>query len=113
MARVALTAQTVTPSGLTVSLTTPTADGDVFDAGRVVLYVQNDGEDSVTVTVPTPATVRGLAVDDAGGTVAAGAFRLFGPFPKSTYGQTSGADTARVHVDYSEVTDVTRGLIAL
>lgn len=113
MARVSLTVQTVVPAGLAPSLTAPTADGDVFDAGRVVLFVQNDSEDDITVTVPTPVTVRGLPVGDAGGTVPAGAFQLFGPFPKSTYGQLSGADLARVHADYSAVADVTRGLLAI
>lgn len=114
MARADLTAQQVTTAGLNPSFAAAVADGDVFDAGRVALWVENGSASTVTITIPTPTTVNGLAVAEAGGTVPAGGFRLFGPFPRSVFGQPVGdADAGRVHVDYSAVTDVTRALITI
>jgi hypothetical protein len=114
MARADLTAQQVTTAGLNPSFVAAVADGDVFDAGRVALWVENGSASTVTITIPTPTTVSGLAVAEAGGTVPAGGFRLFGPFPRSVFGQPVGdADAGRVHVNYSAVTDVTRALITI
>lgn len=115
MARVLITAQVSSPDGLAPALTAPTADGDKFDAGRVLLYVDNTaGDEEVDVTVTTPATFAGRAVADAGGTVAAGAFELFGPFPRALFARPdSGSDAGLVYVDYSAVTDVVRGLISV
>lgn len=114
MARASLTAQAASVSGLTPALTAVTADGDVFDAGRVLLYVLNEGDDDLDVTIPTPFTAAGQAVADVEGTVVAGAFKLFGPFPRSAFGQAYGTtDAGRVYVDYSTTTDVARGLISV
>lgn len=114
MARADISAQQVVVGGLNPSFSAAVADGDVFDAGRVALWVENGSGSPITVTIPTPATVSGLAVAEAGGSVPAGGFRLFGPFPRSVFGQPVGdADAGRVHVDYSAVTDVTRALITI
>lgn len=115
MARTSVTAQTITTGGVAPSLTAPTGEGDTFTAGRVLLYVKNaDDDTAVTVTIPTPATVGGLAITDAGGSVPFGTFKLFGPFPRSLFGQPEGdADAGKVHVDYSTTTGITRALITI
>lgn len=114
MARAALTPQAVVPGGLAVNLTGATADGDSFAAGRVMLYVLNGDDQPIVVTAVTPVTVQSLAVQDAGGSVPAGSFRLFGPFPRSVYGQPYGeADEGKVYVNYSSVDSVTRALISI
>lgn len=114
MARVALTPQQVTTGGITPTLTSPTADGDRFDCGRVALYVANGDDDDITVTAVTPGTSGGLAIQDASGVVPAGGFRIFGPFPRHLFGRPFGdTDAGQAYVNYSSVTSVTRGLIKL
>lgn len=114
MARVEITAQDVTVAGLAPTLTAPTADGDRFDAGRVMLYVANGDDTNMTVTAVTPGTVVGLSITDAAVLVPAGQFRLIGPFPRHAFGRSMGQDNAgQVYVDYSAVDSVTRGLIHL
>lgn len=114
MARTSLTPQQATTAGLNPNLTAPTPDGDVFDAGRVLLWVANGDDQPVTVTAVTPTTTGGQAVADAGGSVPAGQLRLFGPFPRYLFGQPFGAaDEGRIYVNYSSIDSVTRGLIKL
>lgn len=90
------------------------ADGDIIDAGAVVLVV-TAGASPTTVTIPTVRTVHGLATEDAGGVVAAGTTRVFGPFPRALFAQPADAEEGpgRVLVDYSSVTDVTRQVLGL
>lgn len=115
MARVSVITQQVSRDGLAPALTAPTVDGDVIDAGRVALMVRNDGPSAHTVTVVSPVTVDGLAVEDLTVSVAAGETRLIGPFPVGTFGQPNGApDAGRVYVNYdagSDV-DVARGVVS-
>lgn len=114
MARVSLTPQQVTTAGLNPVLTTPTPDGDVFDAGRVAVWVANGDDQPVTVTAVTPGNVGGQAIADAGVSIPAGQMRLIGPFPRYLYGQGFGAtDEGRVYLNYSSIDSVTRGLVKL
>lgn len=115
MARESLTTQQVTRDGLVPTLTAPPADGDVIDAGRVALMVTNNGAAAHTVTVQSPVTVDGLAVEELTVSVAAGETRLIGPFPARTFGQPSdSADHGRVYVDYDAGSDVdlVRGVVS-
>ncbi|MCF7548901.1 hypothetical protein [Pseudonocardia sp. WMMC193] len=114
MARTSVTTQVVTRAGLAPSFTAPVADGDIIDPGRVVLHVKTAGS-PVTVTVVTPSTQSGLAVEDLTVTVPASSEREIGPFPKSTFAQPSDAAVGptRVLVDYSTVTGVTRAVKGL
>ena len=113
MARTSVT--TVAPSlaGTVATPTAPVADGDIVDAGNVRLLV-SAGATPTTVTIPTPATVDGLSVGDAGGTVGANTSRVFGPFPARLFAQPSDAvvGAGRVLVDYSSVATVTRTVLA-
>lgn len=115
MARSTPAAQVPTVAGLDPSLTAPSADGDTIPAGRVLLWVVNDSGSSVTVGIPTPRTLGGLAVSDGGGAVPAGAQRIYGPFPASLFARasTEEVDPGLVWVSYSSVTDVTRALLAV
>lgn len=104
MARTTLASNTATR--LVETGTDPTAvdvaanliDGDAFPhAHGRLLYVANGDSTTLTCTFPTPGTAGpSLAIADASGTVAAGAWKLFGPFD-DVFVQSTGL----VHVDYS------------
>lgn len=114
MARTSVTTQQITRAGLAPVLTAPTVDGDVIDSGAVFLHVNNGSAASINVTVQSPVTVDGLAVEELVVAVAAGAFKLIGPFPQRTFGQPTGsADAGRVYVDYSAQASVTRAVLKL
>ena len=118
MARASQATQQPVDYKLTPVLTEPTVDGDVIDAGAVKLMVTNGSLASVNVTVQATAAVRGLDVEDLVVPVAAGQTALIGPFPKTVFGQPSGAvesgsdDQGRVYVNYSAQADVDRAVIA-
>lgn len=115
MARVSLTAQQITRDGLVPALTAPTVDGDVVDSGLVALMVTNNGAAAHTVTVQSPVTIDGLAVEELTVSVAAGSTVLVGPFPRRTFGQPVGsADEGRVYVDYDTGSDadLVRGVVS-
>lgn len=107
MARTALTAQSVTSAGLTPSYAAANVDGHSYQptAGRL-LHVKNGGAGSITVTLPTPGTVDGLAVSDRTVTIGAGAEKLIGVGRGAAYRQDGGV----VYVDFSGVTSVTVAL---
>jgi hypothetical protein len=113
MARTSVTTVASTLAGAVATPTAPVADGDIVDAGRARLLVIA-GATPTTVSIPTPATVNGLAVADAGGTVAANTARWFGPFPARLFAQPADAvvGAGRVLVDYSSVATVTRSVLA-
>jgi hypothetical protein len=113
MARVSVTTQPVVRTGLNPALTGPTVDGDIIDAGRVALWVDNASAGSVSVTVQATASQDGLDLQNLVVAVPAGERRLIGPFPQRTFGRSTGADAGRVYVDYSAVTSVTRAVIGL
>lgn len=109
MARTGITPQSPGAAGATINFESANVDGNSFQAraGRV-LHVRNGSASSITVTLPTPATVGGLAIADRTVTVAAGAHAAvaLGPVPVA-YLQTDSS----VHVDYSAVTTVTVAVV--
>jgi hypothetical protein len=111
MARVSVATQKIVNTGLAPAMTAPTVDGDVIDSGAVAVMVTNASGGSINVTAQTPATQAGLAVAESITAVAAGATKLIGPFPKGTFGRTSGADQGRVYIDYSSQASVTRAVV--
>lgn len=114
MARLSVTTVKASLSGELAAATAPNADGDIIDAGPVILVV-TAGAAPVTVTIQTTATDTGLDVEDAGGAVAASATRIFGPFPARLFAQASDAAVGpnRVLVDYGGLVDLTRRVVAL
>lgn len=113
MARASQTTQEIVRSGLVPSMTTPTADGDVIDSGRVFLFVENVGTASHDVTVQTPLTVEGLDVEQLVVTVAASEQRMIGPLPKHVFGRPSGSNEGRVYVDYATPADWLRAVVTI
>lgn len=96
------------PGGLALDFSQAvTVDGDVIDAGKVMLVINNTDSVTWTVTVPATETVQGLPVQSLTVTVAAGKVEPIGPFPKSLFGQPAGAnasggnDQGRVYVNYT------------
>jgi hypothetical protein len=104
MPRTAVTPQRVTTAGLAVAFEPANVDGNSFAAARGrALHVRNRSTASITVTLPTAATVDGLAIADRAVTVAAGAHASISVGSHAgIYGQTDGS----VWVDYSAVTTV-------
>jgi len=107
-----LTVQTVAEAGLLATYVAATAGGGdeiPNDNEDVVLHAKNGSGVSITVTIAAAlasASVQGygtMSKASAGGAVAAGAEKFFGPFPKAAFNNANG----RVPVTYSAVTSVT------
>lgn len=99
-----LPTQNPTLAGLTPAYSAAAGGGDKVAAdGKTFLIVKNGGGAPITVTITTPATVRGLAVADPAVSVPAGAERWIGPFARDAFGNADG----QVDIAYSGVTSVT------
>ena len=106
MANTELTPQNITRTGVLVEYTaTDQTDWSYFyNDGNIILYAVDD-TGTATVTVYTPNTVDGLAIDDLTVTLATSATvgQFIGPFPPSIYNFSDG--TVRFIVD--DETDIT------
>jgi len=110
MAYTDLTIQVVTIAGLEPAYVAATAsDGDMWrNSGKEFLHVVNAGGGSIDVTVLTPATVDGLAIEDKIVTIPAGEDRMIGTFKPSLYNNPAGGtDPSKIYVEYSGVSSVT------
>ncbi|PWW50265.1 hypothetical protein [Actinokineospora spheciospongiae] len=113
MARTSQVTQPMPLTGFGPTLTAPGVDGDVVDVGRCFLYVANGSGSPITVTVQTPGGVEDLALAERAVSVPASGFRMI-PLTMSAYRQPVGSpDAGRAYVDYSAVTNITRGVISL
>lgn len=106
MARSTVTATQINRTAIAVAGSAANVDGHAI-AWRegLFLYVNNGGGSAITVTVPTPGTVDGLAIADWSASVPAGANRVFGGFSADHYRQSDGT----IHINFSGVTSVTFG----
>jgi hypothetical protein len=104
MPRTAITPQRATSAGLAPAYEPANVAGNSYRlaTGRV-LHIKNASGASVTVTIPTPGSVDGLAVADRTVAVPAATDRFIALSKQSVYQQTGGT----AHVDYSAVTSVT------
>lgn len=99
-----LSVEQVVISGLAPTQNSADAGGDDFlNNGNIILRVENGSGVSINVTITSPASVQGLAVEDPVIAVAAGAAKFIGPFPPSLFNDSTG----KVAVDYSAATSVT------
>lgn len=105
MARTDITAQAVSSTGLSPTLEPANVEGNayVLRKGRV-LRVKNGSASPITVTLPTPGTIDGLAVTDRTVAVPATTGDVFISLGRGDAYRQSGG---KVHVDYSAVTSVT------
>jgi hypothetical protein len=111
MPRSKITPQRPTFSGIAPTYEPANVDGNAVDlgGGRVV-HVKNASAGSITVTLPTPGTVAGLAISDQTITVAAGGEQMF------TVGDSRSPfkqPDLTAHIDYSAVTSVTVAVFAI
>lgn len=103
-----LATQSITYTGLTPAMASAAGGGDTFTpTNNQFLEVVNGGGGSITVTVSTPATYRGLAVADLSVSVTNGQRRFIrlGP-PDAVMDPTTGLGS----ITYSGVTSVTVGV---
>lgn len=113
MARVDVTTVVVDALGTDPAMSAPTADGDVIDAGRVMLVVENVGTSSHTVTLQTPLQVGGLDVAQNTVDVPAGEIRCIGGLQDRIYGRSSSSpDAGRVYVDYDSPANFMRAVVS-
>src|SRR5690606_28115025 len=100
-----LTVQVITrvDGGLEPTYAAADSGGDtVRDVRNLFLHVRNGDASPHTVTIVTPGTVGGLAIEDYTSTVPAGEERLIGPI-----GELFRASTGLASISYDGVTDVT------
>lgn len=107
MTRLPLSVLEVTPAGIDPHPTAANTDGhQVVAQPGLVAIVRNGSGGSIDVTVPTPATVKGLAIADRLVPVPAGATRAV-DLSGAEYLQADGL----VYINYSAITTVTVGVI--
>lgn len=101
----ALTVQDITTAGVTPTLGAAGASGDTFaNDGRTLLWVQNAGSGSITVTINSQTACTFGSTHDKTITVANDeAPVLIGPFPPDRFSNSAGS----VEVAYSDTTDIT------
>ena len=71
--------------------------------GRLVLYVRNNGEEELVLTIRSGYTVGGLKLEDRRIVVPDGGGKFIGPFKAEIYNQPGTGD---VWIDYSVTEDV-------
>jgi hypothetical protein len=111
MPRSVLAPQDVTLAGINPVYSAANAAGHWVEPGvKAVLHIKNGGGSSVTVTIPTPGTVSGLAITDRTVTVPA-AGEMVVSIDSEAYAQPG--DLNRVYIDFSSATSVTVALLTL
>ncbi len=113
MAYANLSTQIVVKAGLTPAYTAATlSDGNKFsNTGKEFIHVVNAGGSPCVVTMPTPATISGLAIEDKTVSVTAGEERMIGPFEPGIYNQP--ADKGKCYITYDQATSVTIAVIRI
>ena len=107
----ALAYQSSVIAGKTVAMAAASGGGDTVPPNEQgALLVLNGDASPKTVTVVVPGNTRfGQADPDVAVTVAAGAYKLIGPFPQELADDADGL----VHITYSAVTSVTVAAIPI
>ncbi len=105
MARTVLTVQEIARTGIVPAYVAgdATNDHEFVNDGKTFVHVKNGGGAPIDVVFQTPGSVDGLAVADRTVSVGAGAEKMIGPFPTTTYNQSGG----KVYLDLTVDTTVT------
>ena len=108
MAYTNLTTQVISKTGIIPTYAAAViTDGNKFvNTGKEFIHVVNASGGSINVTVPTPAQVAGLDIEDKVVAIGAGVDTMIGPFEPGYYNQ-SGGDKGKTYVEFSAVTSVT------
>jgi hypothetical protein len=102
--------QSVDRDGVAIAFAAAAAAGDTAPADdQNVLLIRNGGTGLVTVTLATPRDVQGLAIQDLGVDVAAGAIAAVRLGPRNVFGDVDGV----VSWTYSGVTTVDVAVIKI
>ena len=82
--------------------------GDEFvNDGQIFIHIKNGHSSPQTVTIVTPVVTDGLAVADRAIAIPNGGERMIGPFPKSSYNDSTG----KVQLTYSAVVSLTVAIL--
>jgi len=114
MAYNSVSIQTVIKDGLEPTYAAATlTDGDRFrNTGKEFIHVINGTGTPCLVTVPTPAQVSGLDIEDKVVTVPGNEDRMIGTFEPGLYNQPAGGtDAGDCYVEYDQVSSVTVAVI--
>ncbi len=105
-----LASQKVVRTGLAPTYAAATGGGDTFTPGQnLFLHVKNASGASITVTLDTPGTTSGLAIDNPAVSVpATTGDRMIGPLSGSLF---AAAATGLGSITYSGVTSLTVAII--
>jgi hypothetical protein len=108
MPRTKITPQSAGSAGLVPNFEAANVDGNSYPLrhGRA-LRVKNGSAGSINVTVPTPGTVDGLAIEQRIVPVVAGADATIALGRGDAYRQADG----QAHIDYSAVDSVTVAVV--
>jgi hypothetical protein len=112
MPRLAISVQNLNRTAGTVptygAAQAPGSGSNMFaNDGRTFIHIKNGGASPITATFVTPGNVAGLAIADQVVTVTNGTEKMVGPFEPGLFNQSDGT----VHVDWSDVTSVTVGVM--
>ena len=107
------TIQIISRAGINLDSVAVAADTGLTEtwpgSGTEFLYVSNGAAAAITVTLTIPVTVDGQPVTNKTVSVAASAHALIGPFPRSSYNDTSN----NVHIGWSSATSVKLAVLRL
>lgn len=103
----AMATQTPTTSGAVLTYNAAALTNSIANSGRTLVLVKNDSVASINVTAKATATADGNAVADKVVAVAAGAEKVFGPYPPSVYNYSDGT----MEIDISVITSVTMAVL--
>jgi hypothetical protein len=100
-----LVVQSISLAGLTPAFGPAAVEGDSFyNDGKTFVHVKNGGAAAVTVTIDSKEPCSHGFDHDISVTIAAGADKIIGPFPK---GRFTARTTGLANISYSDVTSVT------
>ena len=113
MATTPITVQPISRDGAEATYEAANEDGHTIpNSGRMFIHYLNGSAGACEVTVATPGTVDGLAIDELVVDVPAGENWSIGPFPPEIYNTEQGV-TDEITVTVEDHEDMTLGAFVL